>query len=41
MESFWTAETLKYFLLIFSEPGVVGLDEWVLSTEAHVFRLGG
>ncbi|KAI9773265.1 MAG: hypothetical protein M1839_002177 [Geoglossum umbratile] len=41
MESFWTAETLKYFFLIFSEPSVVGLDEWVLSTEAHVFRLGG
>ena len=30
MESFWTAETLKYFYLIFSEPGVVSLDEYVL-----------
>lgn len=30
MESFWTAETLKYFYLIFSEPGVVSLDEFVL-----------
>lgn len=30
MESFWTAETLKYFYLIFSEPDVVSLDEFVL-----------
>jgi mannosyl-oligosaccharide alpha-1,2-mannosidase len=39
MESFWLAETLKYFYLVFSEPDVVGLDEWVFSTEAHPFRL--
>lgn len=38
MESFWLAETLKYFYLLFSEPGVVSLDEWVLNTEAHPFR---
>ncbi|CAF9928804.1 MAG: hypothetical protein ALECFALPRED_004146 [Alectoria fallacina] len=30
MESFWTAETLKYFYLIFSESSVVSLDEYVL-----------
>lgn len=30
MESFWLAETLKYFYLIFSEPSVVSLDEYVL-----------
>ena len=30
MESFWTAETLKYFYLIFSEPSVVSLDDYVL-----------
>lgn len=30
MESFWTAETLKYFYLIFAEPDVVSLDEFVL-----------
>jgi len=30
MESFWLAETLKYFFLIFSEPGVVSLDDYVL-----------
>jgi mannosyl-oligosaccharide alpha-1,2-mannosidase len=38
MESFWTAETLKYFYLIFSEPDVVSLDDWVFNTEAHPFR---
>ena len=30
MESFWLAETLKYFYLIFSEPDVVSLDAYVL-----------
>ena len=30
MESFWLAETLKYFYLLFSGPEVVSLDEWVL-----------
>lgn len=39
MESFWLAETLKYFYLVFSEPGYVSLDEWVFNTEAHPFRL--
>jgi mannosyl-oligosaccharide alpha-1,2-mannosidase len=29
-ESFWMAETLKYFYLIFAEPDVVSLDEYVL-----------
>lgn len=38
MESFWMAETLKYFYLIFSEPNVISLDEWVFNTEAHPFR---
>lgn len=38
MESFWLAETLKYFFLIFSEFDVVDLDEWVLNTEAHPLR---
>ncbi|KAK4624013.1 Endoplasmic reticulum mannosyl-oligosaccharide 1,2-alpha-mannosidase [Fulvia fulva] len=35
MESFWTAETLKYFYLIFSDPSVISLDEYVFNTEAH------
>lgn len=30
MESFWTAETLKYFYLTFCEPDVISLDEYVL-----------
>ncbi|KAK4172417.1 endoplasmic reticulum mannosyl-oligosaccharide 1,2-alpha-mannosidase [Triangularia setosa] len=38
MESFWLAETLKYFYLIFSPPDLISLDEWVLNTEAHPFR---
>ena len=38
MESFWMAETLKYFYLIFSEPEVISLDEWVFNTEAHPFK---
>ncbi|POR31133.1 alpha-1,2-Mannosidase [Tolypocladium paradoxum] len=39
MESFWIAETLKYYYLLFSEPNVISLDEWVLNTEAHPFKL--
>ncbi|KJZ78770.1 hypothetical protein HIM_02161 [Hirsutella minnesotensis 3608] len=38
MESFWMAETLKYFYLIFSPPDLISLDEWVLNTEAHPMR---
>ncbi|GAB7341678.1 hypothetical protein MBLNU457_g0023t1 [Dothideomycetes sp. NU457] len=37
-ESFWLAETVKYFYLLFAEEDVVSLDEWVLNTEAHPFR---
>jgi mannosyl-oligosaccharide alpha-1,2-mannosidase len=40
MESFWLAETLKYFWLIFEDQGVLSLDEWVFNTEAHAFKLG-
>lgn len=39
MESFWMAETLKYFWLLFEDPDVVSLDEFVFNTEAHPFRL--
>ncbi|KAL1867114.1 hypothetical protein Daus18300_006513 [Diaporthe australafricana] len=35
MESFWLAETLKYFFLVFSDFDTVDLDSWVLNTEAH------
>lgn len=30
MESFWLAETLKYFYLLYSDPSVIDLDEYVL-----------
>jgi mannosyl-oligosaccharide alpha-1,2-mannosidase len=38
MESFWMAETLKYFYLIFAEPELISLDKYVLNTEAHPLR---
>ncbi|KAK3937222.1 glycoside hydrolase family 47 protein [Diplogelasinospora grovesii] len=38
MESFWLAETLKYFYLAFSPPDLISLDDYVLNTEAHPFR---
>ncbi|KAK3642088.1 hypothetical protein LTR56_010959 [Elasticomyces elasticus] len=41
MESFWLAETLKYFWLLFEDSEVGSLDEWVLNTEAHFFRRPG
>ena len=39
MESFWLAETLKYFYLVFADPDLISLDDFVLNTEAHPFRL--
>lgn len=38
MESFWVAETLKYFYLLYSAPDVISLDDYVLNTEAHPFK---
>ncbi|EGX96619.1 class I alpha-mannosidase [Cordyceps militaris CM01] len=38
MESFWIAETLKYYYMLYAGPDVISLDEWVLNTEAHPFR---
>ena len=38
MESFWLAETLKYFYLLYDDPDTWSLDEWVLNTEAHLFK---
>ena len=36
MESFWLAETLKYFFLLFDDSGIpVDLTQLVLNTEAH------
>ncbi|KAE8828464.1 hypothetical protein PTNB85_07652 [Pyrenophora teres f. teres] len=39
MESFWLAETLKYFYLIFCDHDVISLDDFVFNTEAHPFRI--
>ena len=38
-QSFFLAETLKYLYLIFSDDDVISLDEYVLNTEAHPFRI--
>ena len=35
MESFFTAETLKYLFLLFADPVVLPLDRFVFNTEAH------
>ncbi|ORX65946.1 glycoside hydrolase [Linderina pennispora] len=39
MESFFLAETLKYLYLLFSPPNLISLDEYVLNTEAHPFKI--
>ncbi|EFY99512.1 glycoside hydrolase family 47 protein [Metarhizium robertsii ARSEF 23] len=38
METFWLAETTKYFFLTFEDEDVINLDEWVFNTEAHPMR---
>lgn len=35
MESFVFAETFKYYYLLFSPPGLISLDDYVFTTEAH------
>ena len=37
-ESFWVAETLKYLYLIFDDVSTGSLDDWVYSTEGHLFK---
>ncbi|KAJ8600609.1 hypothetical protein CTAYLR_010047 [Chrysophaeum taylorii] len=39
MESFWIAETLKYYFLLQQEVNSLPLDTFVLNTEAHPFRI--
>ncbi|KAK9807221.1 hypothetical protein WJX73_010611 [Symbiochloris irregularis] len=41
METFWTAETLKYFWLLFGGKEDLPWTQWVLNTEAHPIRLTG
>lgn len=36
MESFWLAETLKYFYLLFSPVDLLPLNDIVINTEAHI-----
>merc|ERR1711920_534919 len=38
-ESFWLAETLKYFYLVFAPRNTLNLDEFVLNTEAQPLRM--
>ncbi|ODV59359.1 glycoside hydrolase family 47 protein, partial [Ascoidea rubescens DSM 1968] len=37
LESFWFAETLKYYYLLFEDFDTWSLDEYVFNTEAHPF----
>jgi mannosyl-oligosaccharide alpha-1,2-mannosidase len=39
-ESFWSAETLKYLYLIFEDVNIASLDDWIFSTEGHMFKKG-
>jgi len=39
METFFLAETLKYFLLLFSDDGALDLGAHVLNTEAHPLQV--
>lgn len=39
MQTFWLAETLKYFYLLFSDDDVISFDDYVLNTEAHPLRI--
>jgi hypothetical protein len=38
MATYFIAETLKYFYLIFQDNPVVNIDDYVFSTEAHNFK---
>jgi hypothetical protein len=38
METYFIAETLKYFYLTFTKETPVNIDDYVFSTEAHPFR---
>lgn len=38
-QSWFFAETLKYFYLLFSPDAALSLRDWVLNTEAHPLRV--
>ena len=39
MQTFWIAESLKYFLLLFSDDDALDLTTHVINTEAHPLRV--
>lgn len=39
MESFWMAQTLKYFYLMFSAPDALSLDKYVFNSGGHPLKL--
>lgn len=39
MQSFFLAETLKYFYLLFSDVSILPLDRYVFNTEGHPFKI--
>ncbi|KAJ5175080.1 uncharacterized protein N7482_000957 [Penicillium canariense] len=39
MESYWMAQTLKYFYLIFSFPDVLSLDKYVFNSAGHPLKI--
>jgi len=39
MQTFWIAESLKYFLLLFSDDEALDLTKYVINTEAHPLRI--
>lgn len=38
METFFIAETMKYFFLLFSDEETINLNDYILNTEAHPFK---
>lgn len=38
-QSWFFAETLKYFYLLFSPDDALSLEDWVLNTEAHPLKV--
>jgi mannosyl-oligosaccharide alpha-1,2-mannosidase len=40
-QTFFLAETLKYLYLLFSNPGLISLDQWVFNTECHPLPIKG
>ncbi|KAJ5287821.1 hypothetical protein N7478_003507 [Penicillium angulare] len=38
MDSSWMSQTLKYFYLLFSDPGYIDLDEYVFNSAGHPLK---